>query len=74
MGHHRHKASRSEDWGFGGCAAPYDCDPRAHGGVTIREVCACGATRERNVNQRWSEHGVWSDRSTDICAGDRVTR
>lgn len=33
----------------------------AHGSVTVVEHCKCGAWRYVNVNQRFREHGPWSD-------------
>lgn len=37
----------------------------AHGNVTYRDHCACGAVRDRNVNGRHSEIGDWFDPPQD---------
>lgn len=35
-------------------------EPRAHGGITITEMCiACGARRDVNKNQGFREYSPW---------------
>lgn len=55
-----HKAISEVTRGFTGCVAAADCDPRAHGGVSIHDTCSCGATRVCNVNQTWGEESEWA--------------
>ena len=56
---HNHKVKTSIEHGYSYCVAGPKCDPRAHGWVTVRQACGCGATREVNVNQGWSERSPW---------------
>ena len=37
-----------------------DENPAAHGCIRLTEACACGATREVNVNGRHREEGAWT--------------
>lgn len=60
---HQHTAQRSteERCYAGSVAGPCgDENQAAHGGITYREVCACGADRGVNVNGRHVETGPWS--------------
>lgn len=35
-------------------------EPRAAGGITVTQHCACGATRQVNRNRGYEEHGEWT--------------
>jgi hypothetical protein len=59
---HKHRAiDRSGPVGSSGCVASVGrrCENMAHGGVRYVDRCACGATRDVNVNVVWSEFGTW---------------
>lgn len=47
------------------CANPRFCNSNAHGGHRYTEVCACGATRDVNINHvKWGvecEYGRWDE-------------
>ena len=47
------------DYCFSGAIYGAEEDRRAHGGITYREECACGARREVNANGGWYEIGPW---------------
>ena len=57
---HRHKSKTVKVTPFNGpievCKRP---DPRSHGNITVKEVCACGCVRTSNVNGLFSERGAW---------------
>lgn len=40
-------------------AAPEEQNPSAHGNLCMRDMCACGAVRDTNVNGRHQERGPW---------------
>ena len=46
---------------FSSCVNPERCKPEAHGNITVLDKCACGATREVNINGNWIERREWSD-------------
>lgn len=57
-----HVVARSDEpKGFSGPVATTaeNINPAAHGNVSIREHCHCGARRDRLVNQRHEEIGEW---------------
>ena len=57
---HRHKLDTERNYCFRGPAAGARTENRAaHGNVTVVERCACGATRETNINGRHVERGTW---------------
>jgi hypothetical protein len=60
---HKHKAKAKETTttGWTHCVAAGDCDGSAHGGVTYREVCACGAVRYIESNGAHRETSAWDD-------------
>ena len=66
---HHHRSVRREMRGFQFCVAPSRCHPEAHGGVTHRDLCRCGATKVTN-STGWGreERGAWVDA---ISRGDR---
>ena len=43
----------------GNCADPGRCNPRAHGGTTTVDLCACGAKRRTNRTGEQIERGGW---------------
>ena len=60
---HRHKVKHEVESGFTWCAYPpypYPCNPPAHGEYTLYQQCACGATRQQNVNGLYVEANAWS--------------
>ncbi len=61
---HTHKATRYTEprcYDGGVASPPYtDENQRAHGDITYREVCECGATRAVNANQGHFEYGTWN--------------
>jgi hypothetical protein len=60
MDMHRHKMSTERNYCFRGPAVGARTENRAaHGNVTVVERCACGATRETNINGRHVERGAW---------------
>jgi hypothetical protein len=80
---HRHAVARlSEARPFWFCVAPAEaCVPAAHGGITYREECACGASRL--VARRWArgqrcadaaiERGEWVPALVWTAAGTALT-
>lgn len=55
---HKHAVETSREVAFSGpVASPQN--PAAHGNICIIEVCRCGATRRKNVNQDYLEVGAW---------------
>ena len=60
---HAHRAVRTtEDRCYSGSVSrhPWTEENRAaHGGITYREICACGASRAVNQNGRHIEVGTW---------------
>lgn len=69
MTHHHHRQSRAKEaqeragvpYPFTGAVA-WPENPRAHGGHTRVQVCACGATRAVNRNGGEREYGQWQSR------------
>lgn len=55
---HRHKAVKTEDFGFTGPVSPNE-NRAAHGNICRVETCACGANRKTNINQQHEECGEW---------------
>lgn len=58
MKRHRHRAARTETWGFSRPVA-WPENPAAHGNVVEVAICSCGAERRTNVNQWHVERGAW---------------
>jgi len=59
---HKHHAKTSETRPFWGpVATGARANPAAHGGITRRETCSCGATRKVNVNGVHVEKGRWNE-------------
>jgi hypothetical protein len=63
---HVHKAipARSKDRGWTVCVTPeycaaYPTREQAHGNITRRDVCGCGATRETELNGGRANYGPW---------------
>lgn len=61
---HKHTSDHTTDGAWHTCAAPFDCNPSAHGNILRVEHCACGATRATSINGRHVETGRWLDRHT----------
>ena len=57
---HSHRIKNEVERSFAYCANPAQCDPRAHGWVTVWQECACGATRQANANGQWVERSSWT--------------
>lgn len=55
---HTHKAIKSVIRPFFGPVSRKQ-NPAAHGGICEREFCACGATRDWNLNGSHVERGSW---------------
>lgn len=58
---HTHTPSRTQTACWSGCVAPsrVGCSGAAHGCVTLTDMCECGASRRREVNQCYEVAGVW---------------
>jgi len=56
---HKHTMSTEYERCFTTCARWTRCNPAAHGGITVREKCACGAVRLVNRNGNHVEIGAW---------------
>ena len=58
---HKHKADPqlTRERCFAGPIPGAEENRAAHGNVTIRQQCRCGATRAANVNGRHIELGDW---------------
>jgi hypothetical protein len=61
MADHVHHPICQQERCFSGCVDPHDCTPAAHGGMTYRDVCSCGAERATNVNGTHEEEGPWCE-------------
>ena len=59
MHKHKAKANATTTTGWIHCVAAGDCDGSAHGGVTHREVCSCGAVRHVESNGNYQERSEW---------------
>ena len=59
MGLHCHRPARSSEVAFVGAVASACPTRAAHGNVTRREECGCGARRDVNVNGWHEEKGYW---------------
>lgn len=58
--HKRTKRLQETERLFVYCVADENCDPRAHGGIAITEVCEdCGASRRLNINGQYCEAEAW---------------
>ena len=55
---HKHRVKKSEIKPFTGSVSQHQ-NPAAHGCVTVRDECSCGAVRLANVNQQHIERGSW---------------
>lgn len=64
MKNHRHTVTHETTAGFAGPVA-HRQNHAAHGGITLRQTCTCGATRRVNVNQRHREAGTWRKPTAD---------
>lgn len=60
---HKHRAvpSRSRVTAWTGCVGDHRCSGRAHGGVTIVDVCSCGAQRHVESNGGSKTSSGWMD-------------
>jgi hypothetical protein len=65
---HQHKAipAKSQDRGWMYCVTPEECAARphrqkAHGNIVRHDECACGATRQTEINGGGRNYGPWSD-------------
>ena len=58
---HRHRPMTERMSGWSRCVDPYRCDGRAHGNVVWLQVCRCGASRQIEINGRWSVTSHWTD-------------
>lgn len=67
---HQHKAVTSSTHGYTAPIPGARYEPRAHGAVTIRETCACGAFRRTNSNGRFDERGPWTMPTPVVCDFD----
>ena len=56
---HRHGIQRSQQRPFTGSVPSSHPDPGAHGNITIKDECRCGAVRLTNVNGTHIERGHW---------------
>lgn len=64
---HQHKAiaDKSEEYSWGTCMTPTECAARpqrqeAHGNITRRDECRCGAVRYSEVNGGRTNYGEWT--------------
>lgn len=69
----KHKRTTAgEDRCYGGCVAPHDCNPAAHGGIVYDVTCEdCGATQAVAVNGSHVESGEWYLDETRASTTDR---
>ena len=65
---HQHRAirSQSKDRGWSHCVTPARCAAHAarqdaHGNIVRVDVCACGATRETEINLQSRNYGEWRE-------------
>ena len=56
---HRHKVHLRVERPFGGSIESDKPNPRAHGWITVEQICRCGAVRFSNENQQEFEIGNW---------------
>lgn len=56
---HMHTVDSSRRTSYSAPVMGADWNPAAHGGVAVRELCACGAQRHVNVNGVHAEYGPW---------------
>jgi len=62
MANHKHTVkTESKPYGYRGGVATRATgqEPRAAGGICVRQECACGAYREVNKNNGYAERGPW---------------
>lgn len=62
---HEDKRTEPEIHGWTSCVAPMGCSGAAHGGVTIVEVCECGAKRRIESNGRHENTSDWEEQDSD---------
>jgi len=65
---HQHKAilAKYKDRGWWRCVTPERCNAvpwrqNAHGNIVRVDVCACGATRETEINGMNRNYGEWTE-------------
>ena len=58
---HKHRMKQRIERCFSGPVPSDRPNPRAHGWVTVEQVCRCGAERLVNVNGREVETGHWQE-------------
>jgi len=58
---HKHRTKQRIERCFSGPVESDRPNPRAHGWVTVEQVCRCGAVRLVNLNQREVEAGYWQE-------------
>ena len=56
---HRHRPKTSKMFGWSGCVSGGGNCGTAHGGVTYRETCSCGAERLVESNGRHEANSGW---------------
>lgn len=56
---HRHAPAVSSERAWQGCVTPWACNPGAHGNITRREECSCGAHRAVSINGNHREAQHW---------------
>ena len=59
---HKHQAVERIERPFSGPVESERPNLRAHGWVTVEQVCRCGAVRFVNVNQKEIEAGHWCEK------------
>lgn len=55
----QHRPASARETCYSGPVAEPE-NPAAHGNITVRETCRCGAVRAVNINQHHEERGAWS--------------
>lgn len=60
MSKHKHRTKREQIRPFFGPVSDRQ-NPAAHGNVTMRAICTCGAIKDTNVNGQHIERGHWMD-------------
>lgn len=59
---HEHTIQSETERCFSACLDPRDCNPAAHGGIRVLQLCDCGMSRPVNRNQGHVEVGSWERR------------
>lgn len=62
MTNHKHRrAYEGSPYAFDHCLSP-ECNPVAHGNVSVTVFCRCGASRQENRNGGFAEAGPWREK------------